>query len=419
MNINTIFKVLCFRCCFTSFVKNKFGLKIVVFALFSFTFSLSLMAQSLMDTTIISSTKKIFAGNTGQFSFGSYGEAHYNAPVESGKFRNGTADLHRVILFMGYKFTEKLQFFSEIEFEHAKEVFVEQAFISYKFNSAFNLKTGVILIPMGYVNEFHEPTLFNGVERPVVDKVVIPTTWRELGLGFHGLVKAANIKYQLYVVNGFKGYDGSAKFSGSEGLRSARQKASKTTVKTPSLTGKVTFYGINGLHVGLAGYYGKSETSLYDNLDTDDTDGVANADSTILGISMAAINIEYRIKNIKFRGEGIITSFSNTKEYNSFNGANVGKQIVGFYGELAYEYKLKKKYFPKLIPFVRYENYDTHYKVDADIARNTSYSNEVLTAGVALQLTPGTIFKTDYQWIKTKANQAPTGLFNLGFGYWF
>lgn len=377
------------------------------------------ISQTYTDTTINSSAKRILLNTQKGFSIGSYGEAHYNAPIEKGKFRNGTADLHRMILYVGYNFNSKLQFFSEIEIEHIKEIYIEQAFINYQFNSAFNFKAGVLLIPMGYVNEFHEPTLFNGVERPSVDKYVIPSTWRELGLGFHGLAKKANIKYQLYAVNGFKGYDGSAKFSGSSGLRGGRQKAAKTTVRTPSVTGKVTFFGVDGLKLSASGYYGKSESSMYDGVDRDSTNAVLTADSSTVGIGMAAMNLEYNIKNIQLRAQGILTSLTNTDQYNTFTSSNVGQQIMGFYGEVSYAHALNKKGFPKLTPFVRYENYDTHYKVDANMTKNDSYNREVLTAGLGFQITPGTVFKFDYQWLKNGSNPRPTGLLNVGFGFWF
>ena len=286
--------------------------------------------QTYLDSTINSSTKRIMFANPKSFSIGSYGEAHYNAPIETGKFRNGKVDLHRIIMFMGYKFNSKLQFFTEIEFEHVKEVYVEQAFLDYSFNSAFNFKAGMILIPMGYVNEFHEPTLFNGVERPNVDKYVIPSTWRELGLGFHGLVKKANIKYQLYVVNGFNGYDGSSKLSGKNGLRSARQKGAEAVLRTPALTGKATFYGLNGLRLGLSGYYGNSETSLYDGLDRNDTEAIAQADSSRVGIAMAGVNAQYNLGKFQFTGQLIYTSISNTEQFNTFTSSDMGSEILGY-----------------------------------------------------------------------------------------
>lgn len=375
-------------------------------------------AQVYIDTTVNSSMKRILLNQNKGFSIGSYGEAHYNAPIEKGKFRNGTADLHRMILYVGYRFNSKLQFFSEIEIEHINEISIEQAFLNYKFNSALNFKAGVLLIPMGYVNEFHEPTLFNGVERPAVDKYVIPSTWRELGLGFHGLVKKANIKYQVYMVNGFKGYDGSAKFSGKSGIRGGRQKAAKAIVRTPSFTGKVVFFGLKGLKIGASGYYGKTESTLYNGLDRDNFADIAQADSSIVGISMASINLEYTMKNFKFRGEGIFTSLSNTDQYNAFSGADVAEEIMGYYGELSYNYSLKKGY-PRFIPFVRYENYDTHFKVGGGLSKNLSYNREVLTAGLGFQLTPGTIFKADFQWLKDGSSFTTTNMLNVGFGFWF
>ncbi len=381
--------------------------------------SMSINAQVFIDTTVNSSTKKIQTSSN-KLSIGSYGEAHYNAPIEKNTLRNGKADLHRIILFMGYQYSKKLQFFTEIEFEHATKIEVEQAFLNYKFNSLINFKAGVLLIPVGMVNEFHEPTLFNGVERPSIDTYVIPTTWRELGLGFHGLVKKANFKYQLYVVNGFNGYDGAAKFSGKSGIRGGRQKAANAIVRTPSVTGKVTFFGIKNVRLGLSGYFGKSESTIYNGLNRDSSFLIAQADSSSIGIALASFNIDYSIGKFKIRGEGIITSLSNTDQYNVFTSSNIGKQIMGYYGELSYKHLLKKKQqYPQLIPFVRYENYDTHYKTSNVITKNNSYNREVLTAGAGLQLSPGTIFKFDYQWLKNGSNPRPTGLLNVGFGYWF
>ncbi|HIP31919.1 MAG TPA: hypothetical protein EYG86_04075 [Crocinitomicaceae bacterium] len=377
-------------------------------------------SQVYTDTTVDSGFKRILLNNRKGFSIGSYGEAHYNAPIEKGKFKNGTADLHRLILYTGYRFNSKLQFFSEMEIEHINEVSIEQAFVNYQFNSTFNFKAGVLLIPMGYVNEFHEPTLFNGVERPSVDKYVIPSTWRELGLGFHGLLKPVSVKYQVFVVNGFKGFDGSAKFSGKSGLRGGRQKAAKAIVRTPSVTGKLTFFGVNGLRLGVSGYYGNSESTLYDGVNRDSTIAVAKADSSSVGIGIVAVNLDYSIKNFTIRAEGVLASVSNTEQYNTFTSSTLGQQIMGYYGELSYKHSLKKnQQYPQLIPFVRYENYDTHYKLDRNMVKNNSYNREVLTAGIGYQLTAGTIFKFDYQWLKNGSNPRPTGLLNIGFGYWF
>lgn len=402
--------------------------RLLVLCSFLITFYSRVSAQTYEDSTINSSTKKVLFSDPNSFAIGSYGEAHYNQEFNPGTREKGAVDLHRVILFLGYKFNSKLQFFSEIEFEHTNELAIEQAYLNYGVNSAFNIKAGVILIPMGFVNEFHEPTLFNGVERPFVDTYVIPSTWREMGAGFHGIFKKANIKYQAYVVNGFKGYDGNAKFSGASGLRSARQNAAKAIVGSPSLTGKLSYYGINGLKLEASGYYGNSESTLHDGIATDNTAAIQRADSTVVGIGMVGANATYTLKGLQLIGLVNYTTISNTEAYNSFSGANLGSSILGWYGEVSYQWKLKKNNdYPRLIPFVRYENYNTHNTVSTGTVKNDSFNRRVLTQGIGYQITPGTIFKIDYQILDYFATQFDgsrgfvhdRNILNVGFGYWF
>lgn len=391
--------------------------KLLVLSILLITYSGS--AQTYLDSTINSAMKRVLFANPNEFSIGSYGEAHYNQSIHENNFSNGKVDLHRVIMYMGYKFNDRLQFFSETEFEHVKEVYVEQAFLNYTYNSLLNVKAGIILIPMGFVNEFHEPTLFNGVERPNVDKYIIPSTWSEMGFGLHGLFKRANMKYQIYAVNGFKGYDGSAKINGG-GLRSARQKGAEALMRTPSVTGKLTFFGLNGLRLGVSGYYGTSESSMYNGLDRENQAAIDQADSTRVGIAMTALNMQYTLGKFQLTAVGNYTTMSNTKAYNEFTGSNAAKAIYGYYGELAYRQPLKKnQVYPQMIPFVRYENYDTQYKVDDNITKSEAYQREELTVGLGYQMTPGTILKADYQWVKNGANARPFNVLNIGFGFWF
>lgn len=399
---------------------RKLQLTIIYTLMSIFSFS-----QTYLDTTINSSTKRILLSNSDALAIGSYGEAHYNQQIDNKKIQNGNMDLHRVILFLGYKFNTRLQFFTEIEYEHVKEVSVEQAFINYRFSNLINLKAGIILIPMGYVNEFHEPTLFNGVERSYIDKYIIPSTWREMGVGFQGLIKKTNLKYQLYMVNGFSGYNGTAKLTGSSGLRSGRQKGAEAMFRKPALTGKVTYFGLNGLRLGLSGYFGKTESILYDGIYRNDNNSILQADSSSVGLSMFATNIMYNIRNFQFTAVGNITKISNTQEYNTFTGSDLGSQIMGWYGELAYRKSLKEgKKYPMLVPFVRYANYDTQYAVTGETVKKQMNDKRVYTGGASLQITPGSILKVDYQIINNKKENGEgyefnSNYLNVGFGYWF
>ena len=166
-----------------------------------------LNAQVAVDTLLndprnqLNAAQRLLSGNYGStVTLGAYGEILYNQPEGD----NGELDVQRLVLLVGYKFDDRTQFVTEIELEHVNEVFVEQAFINYNVANNVNLRGGLMLIPMGIVNEFHEPTTFNGVERPAMDNAIIPTTWREIGLGVTGRFNYLSIGYQAYVLNGFK-----------------------------------------------------------------------------------------------------------------------------------------------------------------------------------------------------------------------
>ena len=129
---------------------------------------------------------EIMLMNNSRLNIGGYGEVHFNQPVNRGQKDLGTLDVHRIVMFLGYNFSSKTQFVSEIEFEYAKELWVEQAFLQHRITRQINFRAGLLLVPMGIINEYHEPTTFNGVERPIIDSRISPSTWREVGFGFSG-----------------------------------------------------------------------------------------------------------------------------------------------------------------------------------------------------------------------------------------
>jgi hypothetical protein len=179
-----------------------------------------------------------------KLTIGGYGQIDYNQPVSGDLYQNGVLDVHRLVLMFGYKFSHKTQFITEVEFEHVKEVFVEQAFLQHEILPWLKFRGGLMLVPMGIINEYHEPSTFNGVERPNLDKYIVPSTWREIGAGFTGVFPAASVSYQAYIMNGFNGYDGAPHLSGSNGFRSGRQKGAKSFMSKPGLALKVNYFGV-------------------------------------------------------------------------------------------------------------------------------------------------------------------------------
>jgi len=363
--------------------------------------------------------------NDGKLNIGGYGEVHYNQPLSKNQKEPGTIDVHRIVMFLGYNFSKKTQFVSEIEFEHARELWIEQAFLQHRITKSINLRAGLLLVPMGIINEYHEPTTFNGVERPIIDTRLSISTWREIGFGFSGNLLPVNLKYQLYAVGGLNGYDTKAVFNGSSGLRDGRQKGSKAYLSSPALTGKIEFYGIKNLNIGLSGYLGKSQSKLLGKLPHDNTGLRTTADSSAVGIAMAGADARYRLKGLEFRGQVYYSSLSNTRQYNTFTRTgttnnDLGKAMFGYYAEGAYNiFKLFNNIDQELVPFIRYEFYNTHQSVDISTSENLNYKNTMITTGLTLKLNKNAVVKTDIQFTKSAAADDFSKVINAGIGVMF
>ena len=343
-------------------------------------------------------------------TIGGYGEATLNLP----EGENGELDVQRLVLLIGYNFNDKVQFITEIEFEHVEEVFVEQAFINYAVGDHISLRGGLMLIPMGIINEYHEPTTFNGTERPAVDNKIVPTTWRELGVGVKGSIPDASLNYQAYIFNGFRstavdGEDIKGFLKGSSGLRGGRQKGIKSTIDTPTFSTKVDYYGINGLRIGLSGYFGKTQPE----------DVIEEIDGTSIGISMVGLDARYQYQRFEARGEFIYASLSDTEDYNMLTGMDLGSALMGYYVEGSYNL-LPLTAEQKLNAFVRYEEYNTHADVDGDLIENKSYDRSDITFGLSYHLVDGVVVKGDYQ-IRDNAlsGSEVNNQLNFGIGVWF
>lgn len=381
-------------------------------------------AQVNDSTTILANTFRndIYTSRFGKTQLGGYGQIDYNQPLSDSTSQNGNLDIHRLILFVGHKFNDRLSFFSEIEIEHVKEIFIEQAFLELKLNSWINLRGGLLLIPMGIINEYHEPPTFNGVERPNLERYIIPTTWREIGLGFAGNLPAAGFNYQLYVVNGPLSYrNGQALFSGKSGIRSGRQKGAESILSgNPNLSIKVSYYGIQGLSLGVSGYFGKSQSTLYNGLDKNITAQVAVADSSVVGIHMIGLDARYKLRGFQARGVFNFTRFSNTDQYNNFTGSDLGSRMMGYYVEAGYNlFASSKKITDQVIIFSRYEVYNTHQATSSEIQLNNEYNRTDVTVGVHYNPTGNTSFKADYQIFSNAKDLKAQKQFNLGIGVWF
>lgn len=360
----------------------------------------------------LNTAQRLLSGNyANAVTVSAYGEMTYNQPEAD----NGELDIQRLVILFGYKFNDKTQFVTEIEFEHVNEVFVEQAFVNYNVGTNVSLRGGLMLVPMGIINEYHEPTTFNGTERPAVDNVIVPTTWRELGIGVTGRSNELSIGYQAYIFNGFASTnlngDGGLNglLRGSNGLRGGRQRGIQSTIDSPTFSTKIEYYGIPGLRVGLAGYFGSTQAE-------DDAEELSGAN---IGIAMGGLDFRYAYKRFSARGQFIYSSLSNTEEYNIATERDLGSALQGWYLEGGYNV-LPASHKQRLVAFTRYENYDTHASTAGDLERNDAYNRTDITTGLSYHIAPGVVVKGDYQFRNNKlsGDSAPDRL-NFGIGVWF
>jgi len=306
---------------------------------------------------------------------------------------------------------------TEIEFEHAKEIFVEQAFVKHRLNKKVTLRAGMMIVPMGFVNEQHEPTFFYSVERPLLDNKIIPTTWREIGLGISGLFTEQSIKYQLYFFNPVNGYNDGANINGASGIRNGRQKGAKEILTTlPALSGQIEYFGFEDTKIGLSAYSGKTNSSLVREYPVIDALSTSIIDSSTVNLHMATLHASYSPGNLETRIQYTHALYGNTNKYNSFTGSDVPLQMMGFYVLVAYD--LLNSDTKKLSPFVRFSRLSNHFKTSEAINKNDSLNQNIFTVGLNYFPTTGVVFKVDYQFIN-KDNGDSFNNFNTGVGVWF
>jgi hypothetical protein len=330
-------------------------------------------------------------------------------------------DFVRAITYVGYKFSDRTLFNSEIEFEHAStelggSVSVEFAYLDFLARPALNLRAGLVLVPMGFLNELHEPPTFLGTHRPEVERNIVPSTWRANGAGLHGQW-ANGLSYRAYVIESLRGAAapdaGIGGFTADSGPYEARQNGSESRFDQVGLTGRLE-WSAGGARLGISGFSG----------------GTAQGATTTLGQRFTAratlleAHAEYKQHGLWARAlaaRGTVDEAQKLNDANGYTGdASVGSRSFGAYGEVAWELlrALASGSSLALWPYARYERYDTQDEVPAGFARNPANDRTLWTLGAAFYPDPQIVIKADYQF---RSNRAQTGVDRLGvaLGYLF
>jgi hypothetical protein len=320
-------------------------------------------------------------------------------------------DFLRQILYVGYKFNDQFVFNTEIEFEHAfvegdddapGEVAVEFAYIDAMLSPAATIRAGMVLVPVGIINEWHEPPTFYGALRPQTERNVIPSTWRGNGIGLLGSTESG-IGYRLFIVEGLN----AANFSAS-GIRSGRQSGGKAIAENFALTGRVEYTAVSGLNIGASFFTGKSGQGLT----------TASGEKIDAATSVFSAHALFNRSGLELRALYAQSSIDDTELLNQtlgFNGNSaIGKKQAGYYVTGAYNVlkHINPNTSAQILPFVQYEKLNTQKEVADGFSANPKNEITNITFGLMYRPITNIAFKLDYLDNK---NEAGTGLNQLNF----
>jgi hypothetical protein len=343
------------------------------------------------ETAIENPLRGVSAGSA--TAIGGYGELTLNAPSNS----PSVIDLRRLVLFVGHNFSDRIRFYSELEVEHAVasstdqgEFEVEQAYLDGLFNRHFNLRGGLIIMPVGIINVYHEPPTFNGVDRPDVDTLVIPSTWREAGFGAFGQI-ATGLSYQAYVVTSFNANN----FTAETGIAEGHQEAQYAYARDVGLVARLAYEPVLATIFGISGYAATSGNTLRDTVGR-----------VPLGIIEADARTRYR--GFTARAELAFLFIGDTEGLNQALSAGTPEQMTSVAvasqlrgGYLEAGYNLLRLAAPAsdqdLTLFFRYDYANTQAAIASGFVANPAFIRYTETVGLVYRPIPEIGLKLDYR----------------------
>ena len=320
---------------------------------------------------------------------GGYGELHYNnLDGEGGASDKDEFDLHRFVLFFGHTFNERTRLFSELEVEHSiagegkkGEIELEQAYVEFDLNADHRARAGLFLLPVGLLNETHEPPTFYGVERNPVEKDIIPATWWAGGAALSGQL-GAGFGYDLAVHEGL-----ATTAAKSYKPRDGRQKTSEARADNLAYPARLKWTGLPGVELG--GSF-QHQSDITQGLDA--AAGSANL---------------YELHGVVSRGP-----FGLKALYAQWDLDGSGPASIGADKQLGWYIEPSLRLSAQWGVFARYNEWDNK-------AGDAAGSNKKqIDAGVNYWPHPDVVLKADYQQQDNDDGKNQNG-FNLGVGYQF
>ena len=372
-----------------------------------------------------------------RLTIGGYGEAtmkrcfysnnylRYTSPEKYKNDQYGEFDLPHVVVYMGYNFGKGWSMGTEIEFEHGGteaaveiedeeggeyeteverggEVALEQFWLQKSFNRYANLRAGMLIVPLGGTNAHHEPDQFFGVFRPEGDNTILPCTWHDIGLQFHG-----RYKWLGYTAQFLPGLE-SAQFGNKYWIHYGSASAYEFKLANCYAgLARLDFYPLNkqgndNLRLSVSGYAG---TSFHNNLQPTNSkryEGVKGL------VGLAAFDWKYQGHGVIFRGSAVYGHLGDAAQITSYNKSmpktsvskrqNVASDAYSAGAEIGYDFfslhKTLREKKQQFFLFARYDIYDAQAKIDA--SRNYWAGRQKVSCGFNYYPLPQIIVKGEF-----------------------
>lgn len=373
-------------------------------------FVLIFVASQTLKSQILTKEDSLAAGLTitGKTTvLSGYGESKisYNNGLQT-----ANANLTRFVLFFGHRFSKNITLFSEMELENAKvtnggggDLSMEQMFLKLDLNRNQYLVAGLFIPRIGITNENHLPTTFNGNDRSFVETFIIPSTWRDIGVGLYGkLDRLPGFNYYLGVTNGL----GSQNFQRNTGIVNGRFEGSNATASNIAVSGAALYYYKN-FRFQTSGYYGGSAGLAKKQGDS------LQLNTGLFGtpVALAEMNVQYQANRFHFKGLIAGIQITDADRINTAYANNTPTSMAGGLAEVAYDLlKGKDIYSKKLLAFFRYEWFDMNLRMPDNGIKDNQVNQQYFVTGLTYKPTAGVALKLD---VVKKLTGTPNPIFNI------
>ncbi len=365
-----------------------------------------------------------------------YGDAFYQRDFNQ---HQSLVTLDRAVLFVGHQFNERISLFTELEIEHAivtgtksddhssgkGDVAMEQAFLKFNLNARQYIIAGLFTPRIGITNENHLPVNFNGVERPLVEQLIIPTTWREIGVGYYGSSDRLPLNYSVAIINGLN----SANFEHDTGIGEGEGLGSDASANNIAITASLQIH-VSDFKFQFAAYAGGTVA-----LGPRDSDSLGlNSGAFGTPLYLGEADMRYAKNGVGFKILGTYISYPDADKLNAAYAKNTPSGMYGAYAELGFDWLYKKQATKQFITFARCEILNMNSSIPSNGIYDGTQKQTHIIAGINYLPIPNITIKADVRLLYTGRqnpdlviNPSPNAFpykqsdqfLNIGIGYSF